>query len=297
MNRTIQAEKNETNENRDIKKLDEPKRSCIIYKIVRTYSTYKEALQHISTEGFKKHESKETISGRKTFFRWGKIKQRSKKQCDAKRMIFENKSKIDFEVHESNTDHTCDEIDEKQQVKTISEKMKEIIISCSEKRMTPKYIVAHIDEMREHHGLFIDEKTPAMRQIYYIVSTHKATKTPKIIELGQIIEWAETNTTVPEEIDSPFVIGFNHSDEDEELKFQIVVSTCRMIDHCAAQIFFCVDATYKLNYQGYPFIVVGAIDKCRKFHPLCFALCTHESTFDYTFVFKSLQRFYHGRIC
>lgn len=45
-----------------------------------------------------------------------------------------------------------------------------------------------------------------------------------------------------------------------------------------------------LNWQGYPFIVFGAIDRCRKFHPLCFALCSHETTFDYTFVFDTMAK-------
>lgn len=263
-------------------------RRQMVYNLVCSYNTYKEALQHVSNEGFRKHEFKQTIAGRKIFFRCGKVKQRSKNQCEAKRMIFESNTKTDFEIHESSSTHTCDKIDEEQLSKTISKEMKEMIIACSEKRMTPKFIVAHIDELREQHGLFIDEKTPAMRQIYYIASSNKTTKTPKIMDLGELIEWAEANTNVPEEIDHPFVIGFNHSDEDEELRFQIVVSTRRMIDHCAKQKIVCVDATYKLNYQGYPFIVVGAIDRTRKFHPLCFALCSNETEFDYTFVFESL---------
>lgn len=111
---------------------------------------------------------------------------------------------------------------------------------------------------------------------------------PKIIDLGQLIEWAENNTSVPEDQDKPFVIDFKHSNADEELKFQIVVSTRRMIAHCVSQNIICVDVTYKLNWNGYPFIVVGAIDRCKKFHPLCFALCSHESTYDYSFVFQTL---------
>lgn len=188
----------------------------------------------------------------------------------------------------SNTGHTCQKLDDEQQSKKNSEQMRAMIISCSENRMPPKYIVTHINKMRDEFDLFANEETPAMRQIYYITSTHKASKTPKIIELGQLIEWAEANTDVPEEIDAPFVIGFNHSGEEEEPKFQIVVSTPRMVEHCASQKIMCVDATYKLNYLGYPFIVVGAIDRCKKFHPLCFALCTGETIHDYTFVFESL---------
>lgn len=273
------------NENQDSEKSDATQRKRIVYTMVQAYNTLTEAHKHICDEGFKKHESKQTNAGKKTFHRCGRVKQRSKKQCDARRMIFEDKSKTNFEIHVSNTG---DKFDEEQLANKISDKMKSVIISCSENRMTPKYIAQHINKMREEMGFFADEKTPAMRQIYYICHTHKAMKTPKIVELGQLIEWVEANMNIPDEVDTPFVINFDHSDEAEEVKFDIVISTRRMMQHCATQKVICVDATYKLNWLGYPFIVIGAIDRTKKFHPLCFALCTHETTYDYTFVFDSL---------
>lgn len=276
----------ETNEHQD----HISKRKQIIYTMVSSYNTFAEGHKHVCAERFKKHETKKAATGKKTFYRCGHVKQRSKKQCDARRMIFEDNPKAEFEYHVSNTYHTCDKMEEKEKINHISQEMKAMIVSCAENRMTPKYIVAHINKMRDELKMSEDKKTPTMRQIHYIVSTHKAKKTSKIVELGQLIEWAEANTSVPEDFDTPFVIDFGHSDENAELKFQFVVSTRRMIDHCASHKIICVDATYKVNWMGFPFIVVGAIDKSKKFHPLCLALSTHGTTIDYTFVFESLVK-------
>lgn len=50
-----------------------------------------------------------------------------------------------------------------------------------------------------------------------------------------------------------------------------------------------MDATYSLNWQGYPLIVIGNTDANRAFYPLIFALTSSESTIDYAFVFKAIQ--------
>lgn len=49
------------------------------------------------------------------------------------------------------------------------------------------------------------------------------------------------------------------------------------------------DSTYKLIWQGYPVVQIGTTDAQRKFHPFGLAVCTHETTEDYKFVFRSLK--------
>lgn len=48
------------------------------------------------------------------------------------------------------------------------------------------------------------------------------------------------------------------------------------------------DATYKLNWEGFPNLVVGVTDRDRHFHPTGFAVCMDEKTEDFKFVFQSL---------
>lgn len=49
------------------------------------------------------------------------------------------------------------------------------------------------------------------------------------------------------------------------------------------------DATYKLIWQNYPVFQIGTSDMNRKFHPFGIAVCTHETTKDFEFIFKSLK--------
>lgn len=51
----------------------------------------------------------------------------------------------------------------------------------------------------------------------------------------------------------------------------------------------CIDATYKLNWHGFPLIVFGTVDRLKRFHPIAYACTTHETTADYEFVFSSFR--------
>lgn len=51
----------------------------------------------------------------------------------------------------------------------------------------------------------------------------------------------------------------------------------------------CIDATYKLNWMGYPYFVCGTVDMAKKFHPLFFACCTNEKTGDFEFIFNAIS--------
>lgn len=263
-------------------------RKRVIWSPLCAFDSYTEARDFLDKAGYKKHDTKRTKTGSKSFWRCGAIKQRSKEKCASKRMIFQEYSQNGYQIFGSNTDHTCDKIPEIHHAKLISDEMGKIIMSCAGKRMTTKMIVKHINELRESLGVFLNEKTPSESQIVYIIRKNKQIKAPKMLFLGQLIEWCEKNIEVPEDIDTPFVIGFDHSDEINAFNFRIVVSTKRMLKHCNGIEKLCVDATYKLVWNGFPFMVLGTIDRVKKFHALCFALCVNETTEDYRFIFDTL---------
>ena len=52
----------------------------------------------------------------------------------------------------------------------------------------------------------------------------------------------------------------------------------------------CADATYKLIWQGYPVLIVGATDREKKFHPFGMAVTTTEDHNDFKFIFHSLKK-------
>lgn len=256
---------------------------------VATYSTFTEAHKFIVSEGFKKHNFKDGENGRKTNYFCGRVKQKAKSKCKAKHRIVQSAHRTDFQVEASDVAHTCTELEETDLASSASEEMAKLVIECRAKRMTAKNIVEHINSLKKDHNLFPNQKTPKVSQIYNILRQNKNATLPTIEYLGELIEWCEENMDTPGDIDKPFVIGLDFSDDvTKTASFRLVVSTKRMIEHCGKVERLCVDATYKLVWQDYPFMVVGFIDKAKKFHPLAFALCVQETTADFRFIFESL---------
>jgi hypothetical protein len=49
------------------------------------------------------------------------------------------------------------------------------------------------------------------------------------------------------------------------------------------------DGTYKLNYQGYPVLIVGTTDMNKTFHPFGLMITQHERTEDYAYMFLCIK--------
>jgi len=52
-----------------------------------------------------------------------------------------------------------------------------------------------------------------------------------------------------------------------------------------------IDATYKLNWQGYPVMVFGTSDCNQVFHLFGLAVCNGETAEDFRFIFESVHNF------
>ena len=86
------------------------------------------------------------------------------------------------------------------------------------------------------------------------------------------------NNNVPNFEDEPFIVNYKNiysdgSDEEQKndavqdnSKFQIFVSTKRLLCKASAKEKLYVDAMYKLNWQGFPVLLVGTTDMDRHFH-------------------------------
>lgn len=121
---------------------------------------------------------------------------------------------------------------------------------------------------------------PKISQIQGII------KPKDIISIGDVVSWSEEHLiNVDLNIDAPFVIDFKASTyEDEEKDFQYTISTKRLLSQSAHYEAVCMDATYKVNFHGYPLLMIGSIDANRKFHLI--ALSVSEKTADYEFLFQ-----------
>ncbi|KAB0790703.1 hypothetical protein PPYR_14849, partial [Photinus pyralis] len=73
---------------------------------------------------------------------------------------------------------------------------------------------------------------------------------------------------------------------------KIVLSTKRLLKLLGEVDKVQADATYKLVWQGYPVLIVGTSDICRKFHPLAVAVCFGEAEADFAFIFQAMKQSY-----
>ena len=73
------------------------------------------------------------------------------------------------------------------------------------------------------------------------------------------------------------------------MKFRIFVSTKRLLCQASGKDKLHVDATYKLNWQGFPVLLVGTTDMDCHFHVFGMAMCSNEKTADFKFIFESIS--------
>lgn len=76
---------------------------------------------------------------------------------------------------------------------------------------------------------------------------------------------------------------------NEPFSFRFCMTTPLLLQFFIGLKTIAIDATYKLNWHGYPLIVLGMIDRKKKFHPLLYACTSGETTNDYSFVFETLR--------
>ena len=112
-----------------------------------------------------------------------------------------------------------------------------------------------------------------------------------IVSLGQLEELAQESNAIPEiaNLDQPFVL--NYFCDYENTKFGIFWSTNRLLSLTSLSSSINIDATYKLNYLGYPVMLCGTTDKKRQFHPFGVALLADETSDSFKFMFSSLLKY------
>ena len=110
----------------------------------------------------------------------------------------------------------------------------------------------------------LGEKEPPKVQLKNYLSTLRSQKFgEKVLYLNELEIYANEMSfeTAQSDIDAPFVTAF---DIDYSRKtFYIALSTKRLLQTAAKVSHIQIDATYKLNYMGYPLIIAGVTDKNR----------------------------------
>lgn len=129
--------------------------------------------------------------------------------------------------------------------------------------------------------------TPTTQQLYNFLKRYRQTSQEPILNLG-MLEHCINNLPLPFiALDEPFV-QHKYFDYDNS-KFGIFFTTNRLMQFCEKTDFIQTDATYKLNWNNFPCLVVGTTDCDRHFHPFGLALCSNETSADFKFIFESLK--------
>jgi hypothetical protein len=106
--------------------------------------------------------------------------------------------------------------------------------------------------------------------------------------LKDLIDYAETKKSVPDDINEVFVVDYEYKTEPR-IEFRIFLSTKKLISFTKFSKHVLADATYKVTDEGYPSLTCGTTDKNKNFHPFGIALTMHETGDDFEFLFNSLK--------
>jgi hypothetical protein len=90
-------------------------------------------------------------------------------------------------------------------------------------------------------------------------------QTPSQLNIFDMQRWVVSKYDIPdsEDMDKSFVVSYEietNTIRNSVPSFRIYVSTRRLIGLSSRRDMWQVDATYKLNWQGYPLLVIGLSD-------------------------------------
>lgn len=93
---------------------------------------------------------------------------------------------------------------------------------------------------------------------------------------------------VPDGDFEPFVLAYDIDTANKRFRYIITTKTL-MVNATVLSAHLCADATYKVNYQEFPLILIGSTDKHNKYHCFAMAVVTDEKQDTYEFVFRKFK--------
>jgi hypothetical protein len=93
--------------------------------------------------------------------------------------------------------------------------------------------------------------------------------------------WCSLRSEILQDIHQIFVIGYSI--------FRVSISTRFLLELAIRTGDLAADATYKLNFQGFPVFLIGVNDMQRVFHSTSLSICSGETADDFAFVVHSVK--------
>lgn len=248
-----------------------------VWTPLRTFASTDDACGFIIAEkSWKVHRTYYTYEGNKTEYRCNV--NGMKNPCPCKLLLFQPSDTTDAQIS------TYDTHVHLESAKSLSKPLLDKIISLGGNRMKPKSIQAQLrSECVEY--------VPSLKQIGNAVYRNKCTRyeTSKV-SLGALNTWLFEKSVVPENDNEPFILKFETSAPlDNDLYFRFAVTSKYLLSIALKSKILHADATYKMNWQGFPVFTIGCTDMQRRFHPFFFGIATSEKHQDYVFMFESLK--------
>lgn len=184
--------------------------------------------------------------------------------------------------------------------KRLSDEIKKLIEGYVEDGLTLSKI---LHKLRHTHNLHDPEKNQVKN---YIKTYRKRRFGDSKVTIQDIIDFCELHKTIPEGVDTAFVLDYHHSpieepvdesgdvesdDECAEPWIGFIVTTKRLLRNAANSNIVCADATHKLVIERYPVLVFGVtdLDSTQHFHLLGIMVSKFERTEDFQFGFQAIK--------
>jgi hypothetical protein len=135
------------------------------------------------------------------------------------------------------------------------------------------------------------ENHPTSKQITnYLYQYRKMHFGKSRILIGELEEWCLKRSALPKSEDEVLIRYKIEVHSKDSISFFIVGTTKRLLKMLIRNKHIVIDATYNLNYQGYPLVVGGTTDFRRKLHPAFACLVSNETHVAYGFIFSTIKQ-------
>ena len=107
------------------------------------------------------------------------------------------------------------------------------------------------------------------------------------LSLGELEAKCIDSSEVPIDHDEAYVV--QTSIDYDNATFTVIFSTKRLLENAARCRVLCIDATYKVTYEGFPLILAGTVDCNGHYHPITVSIVHNESLQTYKTVMQNLK--------
>lgn len=255
------------------------------------WTSLEEVEQFLAAEGFTEYDQKDLEIGLKIYYRCKEVKKRNKIWCEKRYVLYFPSHSNEISLLDNGRNHTHEQIAQKTSTKSkLSVEMIDFMNGLyDDKTTTYESVLRHINRARSTQNIFQDEKNPTYRQHEYRLTFYRNSRTKQVISVGDIASYCEDKSEFPTCSGEPFVLNFETSNIRDKLYFRFCMTTTYLLEVFATLQMICIDATYKLNWNGYPLIVLGTVDRAKRFHPLLYGCTSNETADDYAFIFQSVK--------